>query len=118
MSRGIHIIADMKGLDFWNFLMNIEIMEELLLTLAEKHNLSVIWKMFHSFGKVNEFSCVLMLAESHISMHTWPEKDLITVDVFVCGVLHDNRWKAKNFYEDLKSYLSPKSVEEQFLDRI
>lgn len=118
MSKGIHIIADLKWIDFANFILNIETMEELLLSLVEKNNLTVIGKLFHSFGKVNEFSWILMLAESHISIHTWPEKDIITLDVFACGLENDNRDNAMRFYDDLLGFLKPVSVKEQFIDRV
>lgn len=117
MSKGIHIISDLRGIDFCSFMMNAEIFEELVLSLTEKHWLKVIWKMFHTFNKVNEFTGLLMLAESHFSVHTWPEKDLITIDIFVCWALNDNRENAKAFYQDLLEYLKPEQIKENFIDR-
>ena len=39
----------------------------------------------HRFGKEQGISGVAVLAESHISVHTWPERDYIAFDIFMCG---------------------------------
>ena len=40
----------------------------------------------HHFGPNAGLSGVLVLAESHISIHTWPEREYAAIDVFMCGV--------------------------------
>ena len=40
---------------------------------------------FHHFGPNSGVSGVLVLAESHVSIHTWPERDYAALDIFVCG---------------------------------
>lgn len=39
----------------------------------------------HDFGARSGFTGVALLAESHISIHTWPEHGLAAIDVFMCG---------------------------------
>ena len=39
----------------------------------------------HSFGSKSGLTGVLLLAESHISVHTWPEREYAAFDVFMCG---------------------------------
>ena len=39
----------------------------------------------HHFGPGNGITGVALLAESHISIHTWPERDYAAVDIFMCG---------------------------------
>ena len=39
----------------------------------------------HRFGKEQGISGVAVLAESHISVHTWPERDYMAFDIFMCG---------------------------------
>lgn len=45
----------------------------------------VIESRYHSFGDGHGYSGMTLLAESHISIHTWPEKRLATIDIFMCG---------------------------------
>lgn len=40
---------------------------------------------FHHFSPNGGVSGVLVLAESHISIHTWPERDYAAIDIFMCG---------------------------------
>jgi S-adenosylmethionine decarboxylase len=40
---------------------------------------------FHHFTPNGGVSGVLVLAESHISIHTWPERDFAAIDIFMCG---------------------------------
>ena len=42
---------------------------------------------------------MIVLAESHMSLHTWPEKKYVTLDVYVCSYTQDNREKAKNLIQ-------------------
>ena len=39
----------------------------------------------HRFGKEQGISGMVVLAESHISLHTWPERGYIAFDIFMCG---------------------------------
>jgi S-adenosylmethionine decarboxylase len=46
---------------------------------------TILHSHFHHFGPDGGVSGVLVLAESHISIHTWPERDFAAVDIFMCG---------------------------------
>ena len=46
---------------------------------------SLLHLHLHRFGKEQGISGVAVLAESHISVHTWPERDYIAFDIFMCG---------------------------------
>lgn len=46
---------------------------------------------FHHFSPNGGVSGVLVLAESHISIHTWPERDFAAIDVFMCGSCDPHR---------------------------
>lgn len=40
---------------------------------------------WHHFGEGHGYTGVVILAESHISVHTWPEKGYAAIDAFMCG---------------------------------
>ena len=59
--------------------------ESALRTAAEACGATILHSHMHQFGEGGGVSGVVVLAESHISIHTWPEKDFAAVDVFMCG---------------------------------
>jgi len=46
---------------------------------------TILHSHFHHFSPNGGVSGVVVLAESHISIHTWPERDFAAVDLFMCG---------------------------------
>lgn len=56
-----------------------------LLRIAGDCGATVLGGDFHKFGGGGGVTGVIMLAESHISIHTWPEHQYAAVDVFMCG---------------------------------
>ena len=46
---------------------------------------TILHSHFHHFTPNGGVSGVLVLAESHISIHTWPEKNFAAIDIFMCG---------------------------------
>jgi S-adenosylmethionine decarboxylase len=46
---------------------------------------TILHSHFHHFGPDAGVSGVVVLAESHISIHTWPERDFAAIDIFMCG---------------------------------
>jgi S-adenosylmethionine decarboxylase len=45
----------------------------------------------HAFGEGGGITGVAMLAESHMSIHTWPELDYMAIDIFMCGGSNPHR---------------------------
>jgi S-adenosylmethionine decarboxylase len=52
---------------------------------AEAAGATILHSHFHHFSPNGGVSGVLVLAESHISIHTWPERNFAAVDIFMCG---------------------------------
>jgi len=79
---GTHLIVDLwdaRRLD------DPEHIESSLIKAAEAAGATVLSSDFHIFTPNNGVSGVIVLAESHISIHTWPERNFAAVDVFMCG---------------------------------
>ncbi len=47
------------------------------------------------------YSAAIVLAESHITIHTWPEHNFVELDVYLCNVLRDNRNKCRAIFSDM-----------------
>jgi S-adenosylmethionine decarboxylase len=67
---------------------------------------TILHSHFHHFSPNGGVSGVVVLAESHISIHTWPERDFAAVDIFMCGAC--NPYKS---IEVLKRAFSPERVQ-------
>ena len=79
---GTHLIIDLEGA---SRLDEPEHIEDALIRAAEAAGATVLSSDFHIFTPNNGVSGVIVLAESHISIHTWPEKNFAAIDVFMCG---------------------------------
>lgn len=79
---GTHIIIDLhegEGLD------NLELMEKSLRQCVTEAKATLLHIHLHHFEPNGGISGVAVLAESHISVHTWPEAGYAAFDVFMCG---------------------------------
>jgi S-adenosylmethionine decarboxylase proenzyme len=71
--------------------------------------LLVVAEAFHQFPGAGATGAVV-LAESHLAIHTWPELDSVTLDLYVCNYSQDNRAAAETAYESLRKDLRPARI--------
>ena len=81
---GSHSLLDLYGCDR-AVLRDEGRLEEILTAAAQAAQATVLDSRFHTFGGAGGVTGVLLLAESHISIHTWPEYGFAAVDIFLCG---------------------------------
>ena len=81
---GRHVLADLHGIDA-GMLGDAAKIEALLMRAAKAAGATPIFAKFHHFGAGQGVTGVLLLAESHISIHTWPEHGFAAIDAFMCG---------------------------------
>jgi S-adenosylmethionine decarboxylase len=87
---GNHIFADLHGIDAAT-LRDGAALEKLLCQAARAAGARVLSSHFHGFGEGGGITGVVLLAESHISIHTWPECQLAAADIFMCGAADAKR---------------------------
>ena len=99
---GIHVIAELVGCSFDSLNNESKIKEALLNASASAKFtvLDIIIKKFDPQG----VTAVLLLSESHFSIHTWPELGYAAVDIFTCSKSSDPNEAIKV----LVNYLKPK----------
>lgn len=79
---GTHLIIDLWGA---TNLDDIGVVEDALTTAASVAGATLLNIELHSFAPSGGITGVAILAESHISIHTWPERSYAAVDAFMCG---------------------------------
>lgn len=79
---GIHLL-----LEFWGAtgLTDQKHISQALDKAAQAAGASVLKSFSHEFSPYGGVTAVVVLAESHISIHTWPERGYAAVDIFMCG---------------------------------
>lgn len=82
---GTHLLAELFDCDR-SQIDNIKTVEKVMLAAAEISRATVIEPFFHKFSPYG-ISGVVVIAESHITIHTWPENNYAAVDIFTCGDL-------------------------------
>ena len=80
---GTHIILEVAGVTF-DLLDNATLIPAVLRAAADAASLTVLDEVYHSFP-VQGLSGLLLISESHLSYHTWPEHGYASVDLFTCG---------------------------------
>jgi S-adenosylmethionine decarboxylase len=79
---GTHLLLDLWGA---RYLDNIERVESAMRECVDACDATLLHIHLHHFSPSGGISGVAVLAESHISVHTWPERDYAAFDVFMCG---------------------------------
>jgi S-adenosylmethionine decarboxylase len=79
---GTHLLIELWGA---SNLADVAGIEQALLDGARKAGATVLHSYMHPFGEGMGVSGVVVLAESHISIHTWPERGYAAIDIFMCG---------------------------------
>lgn len=91
---GRHVLAEIYGCDF-NILNDIKKVEEIMVNAALEAGAEIREVVFHKFSPQG-ISGVVVISESHLAIHTWPELGYAAVDVFTCGE-NVNPWDACNY---------------------
>ena len=79
---GTHLIIDLIGADRLD---DIKLIEKTLRECVTVAGATLLHLHLHHFTPNAGVSGVAVLAESHISIHTWPEREYAALDVFMCG---------------------------------
>jgi S-adenosylmethionine decarboxylase proenzyme len=80
---GRHILAEYHGCDPL-VIGDRDAVRLLMLECARLMNATIVTDVFHAFNP-HGVSGVVVIAESHAAVHTWPERGIASVDIFSCG---------------------------------
>lgn len=113
--KGLHIIADLYNCQKGDYLLSSGNLRELCVNACTDAGLTVLGDHFYQFDgadgtQLGGSTGAVVLAESHLAIHTWPERDGATLDVYVCNYTCDNTGKAEAVYKTLVKALKPADV--------
>lgn len=100
---GRHVLAEFFDCNL-NILNNVDVIEKHMADAAIECGATVVQKCFHTFSP-HGVSGVVIISESHLAIHTWPELGYAAVDLFTCGESCD----PKVAYEFLKNAFDAKN---------
>ncbi len=103
----VHLIADLAQCRQLDERAHIE---QALRAAALAARAQVVGVHLHHFGEGMGLTGIAMLAESHISIHTWPEAGVAAVDLFVCGESADAEAGLAVIIEKLGAIITSKQV--------
>lgn len=82
-TSGKHLIADIKEIKNTNLLNNINKVRLLLDAICNDYNYTILHKSEHKFTPYG-FTILYLLSESHLSIHTFPERNYFAFDLYTC----------------------------------
>jgi S-adenosylmethionine decarboxylase len=91
---GTHIVCELSGCDA-GLLTDVDAVRTMLLEAAKASRATIMESAFHRF-QPQGVSGTVILAESHLAIHTWPEKGYAAMDFYTCGD-HTDPWLACEF---------------------
>jgi S-adenosylmethionine decarboxylase len=102
--KGEHYLVSYSDCDH-EALTHVKALEQIMLLAAEKSGATVLKSCSWEFPG-NGFTMVILLSESHASIHTYPEFNACFVDLFTCG----EKCSSEYFDQVMRDYLKPKTV--------
>ena len=83
LSSGKHLIADIKGIKNEKLLNSTTMLKAMLRRICKENSFEILNEIEHEFEPVG-CSIIFLLSESHISVHSFPEKFHISLDLYSC----------------------------------
>lgn len=116
--NGLHLIADLHNCRCApGFLLDAVGLERFCVNACRRHGVTVVGQLFHTFrdpaGNPAGVTGTVVLAESHLAVHTWPEIGSVTLDVYVCNFSADNSHRAHTLFDEVVAAFAPARLEKQ-----
>ncbi len=115
---GRHYVADLWHCTNLSLMQDAVGLDQKCLALLKAVGLTAVSSHWHAFpGELSGVTGVVLLAESHLAIHTWPESGQVTLDIFVCNYRADNSQKAKQVLDVVCDFFKPAYVQTQCVAR-
>lgn len=120
--QGLHLTADLRGCRCApTWLLDAAALGRACTDAVRAAGLHPVGQLFHEFPATAQgpggVTATVLLAESHLCVHTWPEQGAVTLDVYVCNFGADHSGKARALMEALLALFEPAEVQRNALQR-
>lgn len=110
--NGLHLTGDLFDCSCSAALLtDLETLSKTCRDATNASKLTIVDQAWHRFpewnGEAGGITGTLLLAESHLAIHTWPERRGVTLDVYVCNFTDDNTGRAEQLFEALTLAFRP-----------
>lgn len=116
--NGLHLIADLHDCRCApEFLLDAVGLKNFCVEACRRNGVTVVGQFFHQFtdatGHAAGVTGTVVLAESHLAIHTWPEIKGATLDVYVCNFSADNSQAARQLCDEVIAAFLPQGSEKK-----
>jgi len=120
--QGLHLTADLHGCHCDSrWLLDAQALGRACIDAVDAAGLQAVAELFHTFPATGHgpggVTATVLLAESHLCVHTWPEQRAVTLDVYVCNFGGDHSAKAQALLDALVALFLPAHIERKALQR-
>lgn len=119
--HGLHLIAELYDCHCApQLLRDKDSLREFCASVCQLAGLTPVGEVFYQFGSATQIggaTGTIILAESHLAIHTWPELNAVTLDVYVCNFSQDNRQIARAACARLIAGFAPQTHQLQEIER-
>jgi S-adenosylmethionine decarboxylase len=109
-SPGLHVLGSIST-EETNLLSSYTELQVFINERLAFYELHKLGEYYHSFDNAG-FTGVVCLTESHISFHTWPEHNYLTLDVYLSNYMKINDEKSRALFKDCCAYFKATTVEQ------
>lgn len=119
MHKSLHILADLhdcRGDE--KYLTHKAHIKKKILQMVKRSGFAIVASRFHKFppgsgAAEGGVTGVIVVSESHVTIHTWPEKRFVNIDVFFCSYSRDNSAKTKAIFKELSLTYKPAKIKKR-----
>ncbi|MBD9393137.1 S-adenosylmethionine decarboxylase family protein [Acidovorax sp. ACV01] len=120
--HGLHLTADLHGCRCApHWLLDADALGRACTEAVQASGLQAVAQLAHAFPSTEHgpggVTATVLLVESHLCVHTWPEQRAVTLDVYVCNFGADHSGKAHALMNALLALFDPVAAERHALQR-
>lgn len=113
---GLHILGEIQTKEIKK-LKSLSQTKKHIRRIIKKYSLHELGSFYYKFPYGEGFTGLVSLVESHISIHTWPELDYLTLDVYLCNHRKDNSDTCKRVFNEISKIFNPFRITKRFIRR-